>query len=71
MERRFGKWEQVEIVLRQSAALQLSIKEKEDGSRYQVQLKLGTRHRKDSLHKIGMERAESTDCFVQFEVEVN
>jgi hypothetical protein len=35
-----------------------------------VQLKLGTRHRKDSLHKIGRDRAESTGCSVQSAVEV-
>jgi hypothetical protein len=36
-----------------------------------VQLKLGTRHRKDSLHKEGRDRAESTGCSAQSEVEVN
>jgi hypothetical protein len=35
-----------------------------------VQLKLGTRHRKDSLHKEGRDRAESTGCSTQSEVEV-
>jgi hypothetical protein len=55
MEGRFGEWKPVEIVLRQPVALQLSVKEKGKGSRYQVQLKLGTRHKKDSLHKEGRE----------------
>jgi hypothetical protein len=35
-----------------------------------VQLKLGTRHRKDSLHKMGRDRAESTGCSTQSAVEV-
>jgi hypothetical protein len=35
-----------------------------------VQLKLGTRHRKDSLHMIGRDRAESTGCSAQSAVEV-
>jgi hypothetical protein len=45
-------------------------KAEEEGSRYQVQLKLGTRHRKDSLHTVGRNREESTGCVVQSEVEV-
>jgi hypothetical protein len=35
-----------------------------------VQLKLGTRHRKDSLHTTGRDRAESTGCSAQSAVEV-
>jgi len=35
-----------------------------------VQLKLGTRHKKDNLHKEGRNQAESTGCAVQSEVEV-
>jgi hypothetical protein len=50
--------------------VQLSVKEKEEGSRYQVQLKLGTRHKKDSLHKIGRDKAESTCYSAQSVVEV-
>jgi hypothetical protein len=45
-------------------------KSKEEGSRYQVQLKLGTRHRKDSLHRRGRDREESTGCSVQSVVKV-
>jgi hypothetical protein len=37
---------------------------------YQVQLKLGTRHRKDSLHEEGRDRAESIGCSAQSEVKV-
>jgi hypothetical protein len=33
------------------------------GSRYQVQLKLGTRHRKDSLHKEGEEAQRRNQGF--------
>jgi hypothetical protein len=55
MEGRISEWELVEIVLRQPAASQLSIKEKGKGFRYQVQLKLSTKHRKDSFHKEGRE----------------
>jgi hypothetical protein len=40
-------------------------KSKEEESRYQVQLKLGTRHRKYSLHRRGRDRLESTGCSVQ------
>jgi hypothetical protein len=35
-----------------------------------VHLKLGTRHRKYSLHKIGRDKAESTGCSTQSEVEL-
>jgi hypothetical protein len=35
-----------------------------------VQLKLGTRHRNDSLHKEGWDIVESTGCSMQSEVEV-
>jgi hypothetical protein len=45
-------------------------KRKEEGSRYQVQLKLGTRHKKDSLHKEGRDRAEIPGCSAQSEFEV-
>jgi hypothetical protein len=55
MEGRISEWELVEIVLRQLASSQLSLKEKGKGYRYQVQLKLGTRHRKYSLQKEGRE----------------
>jgi hypothetical protein len=34
-----------------------------------VQLKLGTRHRKDSLHKEGRNRTERTGCSTQSEDE--
>jgi hypothetical protein len=70
MEGRISEWQSVEIVLSQPATSQLSVKEKRKGSRYQVQLKLGTRHIKDSLHKEGKDRAESTGCPTQSEVEV-
>jgi hypothetical protein len=56
MEGRFGEWELVEIVLQQLATSQLSVREEGEGSRYQVQLKLGTRHKKDSLHTMGKDR---------------
>ena len=50
--------------------MQLSVKAKEKGYRYQVQLKLGTRHRKYNLHMVGRDRAESTVFSVQSAVEV-
>jgi hypothetical protein len=34
-----------------------------------VQLKLGTRHRKDSLHKEGRDKEEITDYLAQYEDE--
>jgi hypothetical protein len=34
-----------------------------------VQLKLGTRHRKDILHTVGRNREESTDCVAQSAAE--
>jgi hypothetical protein len=70
MERRLGKWELIEVVLRQPVALQLSVKVKEEGSRDQVQLKLGTRHRKESFHNIGRDIAESIGYSTQSVVEV-
>jgi hypothetical protein len=53
MEGGTSEWEPVEIVLRQLATSQLSVKEKGKGCKYEVQLKLGTRHRKDNLQKEG------------------
>jgi hypothetical protein len=44
-------------------------KREEEGSRYQVQLKLGTRRRKYSLHTVGRTTAERTDYVAQFVVE--
>jgi hypothetical protein len=35
-----------------------------------VHLKLGTSHRKDSLHNMGRDRAERTGCFMQSTIEV-
>jgi hypothetical protein len=35
-----------------------------------VQLKLGTRQRKDSMYKEGRDKAESTGCSVQSEFQV-
>jgi hypothetical protein len=32
---------------------------------------MGARHRKDSLHTVGRNRAERRDCVVQFAVEEN
>jgi hypothetical protein len=46
------------------------MKEEGEGSRYQVQLKLGTRHIKDNLDTVGKDREESTGCFAQSEVKV-
>jgi hypothetical protein len=70
MKIRLGKWEPVEAVLGQSTASHLLVKSKEEGSRYHVQLELGTRHRKDSLHNIGRDKARSIDCFAQYAVEL-
>jgi hypothetical protein len=69
MEGRFGELESVETIIQQPAASQPSVREQEEGSRYQVKLKLGTKHRKDSLHTVGEDRAERTGCSVQPEVE--
>jgi hypothetical protein len=41
-----------------------------EGSRYQVQLKLGTRHKKGSLHTIEKDIEEIIGFTVQYEVEV-
>jgi hypothetical protein len=70
MEEWISEWVLAEIVLRQPTASQLSAKEKEEGSKYQVQLKLGTRHRTNSLQKIGRDKEEITGCFMQSTVEI-
>jgi hypothetical protein len=38
---------------------------------YEVKLKLGTIHMKDSLHTVGKEREEITGCSAQLEDEAN
>jgi hypothetical protein len=70
MEERFGEWEPIEIVLRQPPASQLSVKSDREGSRYQVQLKLGTRHKKYNLHTGGKDRSEITGYTTKSKVEV-
>jgi hypothetical protein len=69
MEGRFGKQEPVETILGQPTSSHLLLKSEGKGSRYQVQLKLGTRHIKDSLHTVREERVEIIGCSAQPEVK--
>jgi hypothetical protein len=70
MEGGISEWDPVEIVLRKTTSSQLSVKGKGKGLRYKVQLKLGTRHRKDSLHKEGRHGVERKGCPMQYEVAI-